>query len=678
MTLSVELIAESMQPFGALVVMQQERTFAFRRVQMLTPESENALEEDVLYVSEPRVIRRLPKGLLRDHFFVVRARPEDAEPVRPGVNALLYDEQYSLGAVTNHLLMLFDRLQTLEYQMRLAVRAHAGLEPLMEVGRKMIPDATIVVVDSAYNIIGATRERGSGNIYVDQMLEQGYYDKDSLQLMAEAGYFEVSDRYLRPVLSVPPNICNDPVILRSYIANGMFYSFAGCYFPGRLPTMADTELFRCFIVVKINWRLTPAEQARMLARNRVSVAFLKAEKPEWGAELERLRADSVRLIRLEPVAGRSALCALVSGEPDTPLDVPVSRDDVACRLHTSGTTGEPKCVVYTHGGMLREIVSMLQVYPYPDGQRYQFIAQLFHSAAIGAHLSLATGGTMVLKDHFALEDYMHTLVSERIESISVVPTVLKWILDETDNGDYDLSHLKTVNYSTCPIPKALLQRAIEKLHCSFYQSYGMTEMGSTVTALLPEDHLRDGGKYLSSVGRPIPGAAVRIVAPDGSECPAGTAGEIYVRGPGRMLEYLDAPETTHAVLVDGWYRTKDMGMLDEQGYLFLSGRADDLIISGGENIYPGEVTNVIMQLCDDVAEVAVYGVPDETWGEHVKASVVLMPGSRLTAEALRQYCRAHMPTFRAPKEIEIVPELPKGATGKVLTAVLRARSVQAS
>ena len=109
---------------------------------------------------------------------------------------------------------------------------------------------------------------------------------------------------------------------------------------------------------------------------------------------------------------------------------------------------------------------------------------------------------------------MHTLVSERIESISVVPTVLKWILDETDNGDYDLSHLKTVNYSTCPIPKALLQRAIEKLHCSFYQSYGMTEMGSTVTALLPEDHLRDGGKYLSSVGRPIPGAAVRIVAPD--------------------------------------------------------------------------------------------------------------------------------------------------------------------
>ena len=149
MTLSVELIAESMQPFGARVVMQQERTFAFRQVQMLTPESENALEEDVLYISEPKVIRRLPKRLLSNHFFVVRARTEDAEPVRPGINALLYDEQHSLGAVMNRLLMLFDRLQTLEYQMRLAVCEHAGLEPLMEIGRRMIPDATIVVVDSA-------------------------------------------------------------------------------------------------------------------------------------------------------------------------------------------------------------------------------------------------------------------------------------------------------------------------------------------------------------------------------------------------------------------------------------------------------------------------------------------------------------------------------------------------
>lgn len=433
------------------------------------------------------------------------------------------------------------------------------------------------------------------------------------------------------------------------------------------------------IVVKINWRLTPAELQSMLARNSVHTAFFKAEKPEWGEQLQTLCGDSVRFIRLEPQEdGSSSLAALVAGQPDTPVLAAVTRSDVACHLHTSGTTGHPKCVVYTHGGMLSEIESMLGVYPYPDGQRYQYIAQLFHSAAIGAHLSLATGGSMVLKSQFELNDYMHTLVEEKIESISVVPTVLKWILDETERRHYDLSHLKTVNYSTCPIPQVLLKRAIDMLHCKFYQSYGMTEMGSTVTALAPEDHFRDGGRYLASVGRPIAGAAVRITAPDGSECPTGTAGEIFARGPGRMLGYLDAEEATQASFVDGWYRTKDMGYVDENGYLFLSGRADDLIISGGENIYPGEVTNVIMQLCDDIAEVAVYGVPDETWGEHVKASAVLMPGSKLTPEELRQYCRAHMPTFRAPKEIEFLDALPKNATGKVLTNVLRERSAARS
>ena len=431
------------------------------------------------------------------------------------------------------------------------------------------------------------------------------------------------------------------------------------------------------IVVKINWRLTPAELASMLERNSVSTAFYKAEKPEWGEQLLALCGGKVRFIRLEPAEdGSSSLATLVVNQADTPVQAEVTRSDVACHLHTSGTTGKPKCVVYTHGGMLGEIESMLEVYPYPDGQRYQYIAQLFHSAAIGAHLSLATGGIMVMKQQFELGDYMRTLVEEKIEAISVVPTVLKWILDETERGHYDLSHLKTVNYSTCPIPQVLLKRAIDMLHCEFYQSYGMTEMGSTVTALRPEDHFRDGGRYLSSVGRPITGAAVRITAPDGSECPVGTAGEIYVRGPGRMLGYLDAEDATRACFSDGWYRTKDMGYVDENGYLFLSGRADDLIISGGENIYPGEVTNVIMQLCDDIAEVAVYGVPDETWGEHVKASVVLMPGSRLTTEELRRYCRAHMPGFRAPKEIEFLDELPKNATGKVITAVLRERSAK--
>jgi long-chain acyl-CoA synthetase len=206
----------------------------------------------------------------------------------------------------------------------------------------------------------------------------------------------------------------------------------------------------------------------------------------------------------------------------------------------------------------------------------------------------------------------------------------------------------------------------------------MTEMGSIVTALAAEDHVSDGGAHLNSVGRAIRGASVKVMRENGSECAPGESGEIYVRGPGMMKEYYKQPELTKKSFADGWYKTKDMGYIDGYGYLNLCGRADDLIISGGENIYPGEITNVIMRLCGDVAEVAVYGVPDEVWGEHVKASVVLMPGSELTEEQLKAYCRANMPTFRAPKEIEFLPELPKNATGKIVIKALQQRGCSGS
>ena len=246
MTISIELIAEALEPFGVRVQLSQEREFEFRKVQMLTPDGVDSLSEDVLYVCEPKMIRRLSKSQIRDRCFVVRARPGYEDVVRPGMNVISYNEQYSVGDVINRLLMLFDRVNNLEFNMRLAVRARSGYGPLMEVARSMIPDATVVVVDSAYNVIAASRDGDSGNAYVDKILRQGYYDKDSLQQMAEMGYFNANDKYLEPVLSLPPNVCGDPVILRSYHSNGMFFSFAGCYFPGRRPTKVEEKLFRCF------------------------------------------------------------------------------------------------------------------------------------------------------------------------------------------------------------------------------------------------------------------------------------------------------------------------------------------------------------------------------------------------------------------------------------------------
>lgn len=436
--------------------------------------------------------------------------------------------------------------------------------------------------------------------------------------------------------------------------------------------VAELAVYRIgAIAVKMNWRLTPCEMAYMLDMNEVTHAFYRPENTEWGKELTAMYSGRIKFMFMEEWEGEKPLFERIDAESSEPVSADINRGDPACHLHTSGTTGHPKCVVYTHGAMLDELQAAAEVYPYPDGQKYQFIAQLFHAAAIGAHLSLTTGGTMVLMQKFNIDTYMQNLVEEKINAISVVPTILKWILDDTDKKNYDLSALRTVNYSTCPIPPALLSRAMKKLNCSFYQSYGMTEMGSIVTVLGAQDHLSDNGAHLNSVGRPIRDAAVKIVGNDGNECPTGKSGEIYVKGPGMMKEYFKNPDLTAAAINDGWYRTKDVGFIDEYGYLNLCGRADDLIISGGENIYPGEISNVIMQLCEDIAEVAVYGVPDEIWGEHVKASVVLMPGSKLTEQELKCYCRKNMPSFRVPKEIEFLPELPKSATGKVLINALK-------
>ena len=423
-------------------------------------------------------------------------------------------------------------------------------------------------------------------------------------------------------------------------------------------------------VVKFNWRLAPEEMTYLLE---VRCAFFKPEREDWGDALRQHYAGRITFLSLTPEAdGRSALYSLLAGMPDTPVETVVAPDAPAYHMHTSGTTGRPKCVVYSHARYLNQLESMLETLEFPDGQVYQYISQLFHSACTGAYLTLATGGKLIMIPNFTVSDYVESLVREKVRAIGVIPLILQGILDEMDRKNYDLSHLKVINYSTCPISPDLLRRALDRLNCRFYQSYGMTEMASTVTALLPEDHLILGGRYLTSVGRALPGAAVRIVRPDGSLCDAGEEGEICVRGQGMMLGYYQLPEKTADVIRDGWYFTHDVGYLDEDSYLYLRGRKDSLIISGGENIYPEEVIDVLLKM-PEIAEAAVYGMPDPKWGEHVKASIVCKPGRSLTVEQVQTFCRANMPSFRMPREVEFLPELPKNATGKVLIQALKNR-----
>lgn len=427
------------------------------------------------------------------------------------------------------------------------------------------------------------------------------------------------------------------------------------------------------ISVKFSWRLSPKEMKYLFELNNVKWTFYRPETEEWAKEMYEYFEGRIQCFDLRVNGEESPIYAMTQEYSDEAVEVEVSGDDPAFHMHTSGTTGVPKCVVYTHESILRELESTLMSFHYVPGQVYQFVSQMFHSAGMGAYMVLSTGGKLIIKSCFSVDDYMRTLESEKVNAIGVVPIVLKSILDAQERGNYDLSNLKVINYSTCPISPDLLARAMSKLDCHFYQAYGMTEMASVVTVLLPEEHFIDDGAHLKSVGRPIFGADVKIVDEEGKECPVGVVGEILAKGPGMMKEYFGRPEQTQNVIRDGWYYTKDMGYLDDKGYLFICGRKDSLIISGGENIYPEEVSNVIQLLSDDVAEVCVYGVPDELWGEHVKASVVLAPGSKLTAEALTAFCRKHMPRFRVPKEIEFLPQLPKNASGKVLVNQLKNR-----
>lgn len=426
------------------------------------------------------------------------------------------------------------------------------------------------------------------------------------------------------------------------------------------------------VPVKINWRLSPREMIGQLDASGAGHAFLRAEREDWGRELVGHYGGSLRFFDMSgDRRENSSFMQAIAGYPDEELSVEMEDSDPACHIHTSGTTGMAKTVVYTHGSILDKISAVKELYGYCEGDRLQFVSQLFHSAAIGAWLCFCTSGTLVLMSSFSTDKYMASLEHERINAISVIPTILKWILDELDKKDYDLSALRVIRYSTCPVPQPLLERALDRFHCEFYQSYGMTEMGSMVTILPPEDHLRGGSAHLATVGRPIPGTELAIMGEDGKLCAPGETGEILIKGPGVMQGYFGQPVLTESRLKNGWYHSGDMGSLGEDGYLTLSGRIDDLIISGGENIYPLEISNVLMEL-GDVTECCAFGVPDEVWGEHVKACVVLAPGSRLTVEELFRYCQQHMPHFKAPKEIEILPALPKNASGKVLIQPLRA------
>ena len=380
--------------------------------------------------------------------------------------------------------------------------------------------------------------------------------------------------------------------------------------------------------------------------------------------------------------GWDSLDALIhDADPDEMFFPEQPPEETAVLLFTAGTTGLPKAVMLSHASFTSFMLTSMDP-PDPDTEESTILTlPLYHVAGLQAALAGVFGGrTIILQHQFEPHEWMALVQKHRVERALIVPTMLKQLLDHPEFDRHDLSSLRVVTYGGASMPPSLIERALPLLPgVQFINAFGQTETGSTIAMVPPEDHVLSGPpelvekrrKRLSSIGRPLPDVEVRIVQEDGQDLPLGETGEIVARGPRLMRGYWGQPDATADTVHDGWLYTGDLGYQDEDGYIYLSGRAKDFIKRGGEMVAPEEVEH-ILHACPGVEECAVIGLPDETWGERVVAVVVSTPGMELPEESLLDACQG-LARFKRPEQVIFVGELPRNSLGKVLKNHLRAQ-----
>lgn len=284
------------------------------------------------------------------------------------------------------------------------------------------------------------------------------------------------------------------------------------------------------------------------------------------------------------------------------------------------------------------------------------------------------GATNVILRAFSPEEVLKTIEQHQVTHGLLVPVMILAILQYSRVSDFNLKSLECVIYGTAPMPVDRLKRAIQLLQCNFLQVYGATETFVPMSILLPEDHVLEGSpeqiRRMSSAGREVIGMEAKIVDDDDMEVPIGVVGEVIARGNNVMKGYWKLPELTGETLRNGWYHTGDLGKMDEGRYIYIVDRKKDMIISGGENVYPKEIEDVLFQH-PEVAEAAVVGIPDDFWGEAIKALVVIKAGSSVTEADLLEHCEQNLPSFKKPRSIEFVDVLPRSTAGKLLKHEIR-------
>ena len=422
--------------------------------------------------------------------------------------------------------------------------------------------------------------------------------------------------------------------------------------------------------VPLNYRLTADEVDALVAR--IAPVYLVAEP----AHVERLGS----LAGAHAVARDRFLAQLArdagSGSGFV-QDWPMDPDAVAVLLFTSGTTGAPKAAVLRHRHLVSYILGSVEFGAAGEDEATLVSVPPYHVAAMAAILSSVYAGRRIVQlESFSAEQWVETARAEAVTHAFVVPTMLSRIVDVLEAGAARLPSLRALSYGGGKMPLPVIERAMRLLPgVAFTNAYGLTETSSTISLLGPDDHRAAAAsadpevrRRLASVGRALPGVEIEVRDEDGKPVAAGEAGEIHVRGEQVSGEYQGRAS---ALAADGWFATRDGGLLDAEGFLFVTGRIDDVIVRGGENLSPGEIEDVLHEH-PGVADCAVVGVPSEQWGEGVAAVVVPRAGANPSPDELREWVRARLRSSRVPERIEFRDALPYNETGKLLRRKVRA------
>ena len=364
--------------------------------------------------------------------------------------------------------------------------------------------------------------------------------------------------------------------------------------------------------------------------------------------------------------------------------VKILDSDIISIFFTAGTTGRPKGAMRTHRHIVSNAITGVIELKVSYNEKALISFPMYHVSCednIGRHFFMPSTIFIRREGQFNPKEVLELLSTERITMCQLVPTMIHALLQYQEIDSYDLSSLRLIMYAGAPMPVELLKRALQKFKCGFAQLYGQTESGPLTTILHPEDHVLEGSERqlqkLGSAGRPVISYEIRVVDEEGRDVPVGEVGEIIGKSEAMMKRYWRLPRESAKKLKEGWLHTGDLGRSDEDGYLYIVDRKDDMIISGGVNIYPREVEEVLYQH-PSVLEASVIGVPDDYWGEAVKAIIVPKENAIVSEEDIIRFCGEHLAGYKKPKSVEFWNELPKSPQGKILKKDIRKRYLSKS